>query len=51
MSKKDKKIINNKLNNNILNAQDYSSNLWYNDILMEGNYWDDYIGEDDDGDG
>ncbi|MHA1954086.1 MAG: right-handed parallel beta-helix repeat-containing protein [Candidatus Heimdallarchaeaceae archaeon] len=25
-------------------AEDNSGNLWYNDVLLEGNYWDDWIG-------
>ena len=34
------------------NAYDTSnSNTWYNDTLQEGNYWDDYTGSDNNGDG
>jgi nitrous oxidase accessory protein NosD len=37
--------------NNALNAQDVCSNIWHDNILKEGNYWDDYTGNDTDGDG
>lgn len=33
------------------NAYDEGINLWYKATLCEGNYWDDYMGEDNDGDG
>jgi parallel beta-helix repeat protein len=34
------------------NAIDHSgTNIWYNEELKEGNYWDDYTGKDVDGDG
>ena len=38
--------------NNIENAQDTSNggNFWYNDDLKKGNYWDDYTGNDNNGD-
>jgi len=32
--------------NNTQNAYDECSNIWYNESLQQGNYWDDYIGED-----
>ncbi len=41
----------NNLMDNALNAYDRSDNAWYDQNLMEGNYWDDYNGTDDDGDG
>jgi parallel beta-helix repeat protein len=37
--------------NNTINAQDSGTNFWYNSSLKEGNYWSDYIGEDNNGDG
>jgi len=33
------------------NAIDEGFNLWYRPLTQEGNYWDDYDGEDSDGDG
>ncbi len=33
------------------NAKDYALNLWYKPILRKGNYWDDYTGVDNNGDG
>jgi parallel beta-helix repeat protein len=42
----------NNFKDNNKNAVDYGiTNTWYNTALKEGNYWDDYIGNDDDGDG
>lgn len=38
-------------NNSGLNARDGGVNYWYNPILKQGNYWDDYDGVDADGDG
>jgi parallel beta-helix repeat protein len=40
---------NNLIENEIDNAYDISANIWDNG--KEGNYWDDYIGEDNNGDG
>jgi len=37
--------------NNGQNAIDDETNTWYNSILQEGNYWDDYTGGDCQGDG
>lgn len=38
--------------NNSLNAYDPTENsLWYNPKIKNGNYWDDYNGTDEDGDG
>jgi len=42
---------NNLINNNQNAFDDKSANYWYNEVLLEGNYYDDYSGEDDDGDG
>ena len=36
---------------NIYNARDECNNTWDNDYLSGGNYWDDYNGTDNDGDG
>jgi len=44
-------IYHNNLINNELNAYDADSNLWYNTTLQEGNYWSDYTGSDNNGDG
>ncbi len=44
-------IYHNNLINNTQNAYDEGSNTWYNSTLLEGNFWDDYTGVDDDGDG
>ncbi|UCD12945.1 MAG: PKD domain-containing protein, partial [Thermoplasmatales archaeon] len=41
-------------NNNIgntQNANDDGTNTWHNSTLQQGNYWNDYTGEDSDGDG
>ena len=42
-------IYHNMFMNNTINADDESSNRWFS--YNEGNYWDDYPGQDDDGDG
>lgn len=42
-------IYHNMFMNNTVNADDESSNRW--STYEEGNYWDDYPGQDDDGDG
>ena len=39
------------INNANCNAYDEGENMWYNSSLEEGNYWDDYRGDDNDGDG
>lgn len=45
-------IYHNNLIDNNQNAYDDESEIyWYNDQLLEGNYFDDYSGTDDDGDG
>jgi len=44
-------IYHNNIINNNQNTYDDSSNTWYNVSLQEGNYYDDYIGIDSDGDG
>jgi len=44
-------IYHNNLMNSTLNAIDDGSNNWDNEYPSGGNYWDDYIGEDYDGDG
>jgi parallel beta-helix repeat protein len=43
---------NNLFNNSVDNAWDSSeNNIWFNSTLQEGNYYDDYIGIDEDDDG
>jgi parallel beta-helix repeat protein len=42
---------NNFKENSYKNAYDYYTNFWYNEVLGHGNYWDDYDGIDEDGDG
>jgi len=43
---------NNFLRNDIMNARDNCTNIWYTDENpVGGNYWDDYTGEDQNGDG
>jgi len=37
--------------NNTINAQDWGENTWDNGYPSGGNFWDDYTGEDKDGDG
>jgi len=44
-------LYHNNLINNLINAFDGGTNTWYNTTLQEGNYWDDYIGSDSNGDG
>jgi len=44
-------IYHNNLINNIQNAYDDEANTWDNGYPSGGNYWDDYTGEDADGDG
>jgi len=46
-------IYHNNFFNNTVNAYDVNSNnvTWYNPAFQEGNYYDDYNGEDSDGDG
>ena len=44
-------IYKNIFKNNNQNAQDSSSNLWYDPEEKKGNYWDDYEGKDSNGDG
>ena len=44
-------IYHNNFINNTQNAYDECNNTWYSATHQEGNYWDDYTGEDDDGDG
>jgi parallel beta-helix repeat protein len=36
---------------NEMHAFDRSFNTWYNEEIQQGNYWDDYNGVDEDGDG
>jgi len=44
-------IYTNNFINNTINAHDECNNIWYNSVLMEGNYWSDYNGTDANGDG
>jgi Periplasmic copper-binding protein (NosD) len=44
-------IYHNNLFNNGQNAKDTDSNSWYNATINEGNYYDDYTGEDTNDDG
>lgn len=44
-------IYHNNLINNTLNGYDECNNFWYNSTFQEGNYYDDYYGNDADGDG
>ncbi len=44
-------IYHNNIFNNAGNAYDNGTNEWYNITLHEGNYWDDYTGEDNNHDG
>lgn len=43
-------IYTNNFINNPISAHDECNNIWYNDMLSRGNYWDDYNGTDSDGD-
>ena len=47
----DNEIYHNNIVNNTQQANDDSTNNWDNDYPSGGNYWDDYNGTDDDGDG
>jgi len=47
----DNTIYHNNFFNNTQTAYDQFSNEWDNDYPSGGNYWDDYTGEDNDGDG
>ena len=42
---------NNFKENSYENAYDWHPNFWYSELLGHGNYWDDYTGIDEDGDG
>ena len=44
-------IYHNNFMNNFVHAADDGSNLWCDATYSEGNYWDDYIGSDYNGDG
>ena len=42
---------NNFINNSKIHADDLvDGNNWYNDVIKEGNYWDDYVGTDENND-
>jgi parallel beta-helix repeat protein len=47
----DYNIYHNNINNNTPNSIDLSSNIWNDSYPSGGNYWDDYNGADNDGDG
>ena len=47
----DNAIYHNNFVNNTQHAYDEDDNTWYNETLHEGNYWDDYTGDDNDSDG
>lgn len=44
-------IFHNNFLDNTQNARDDNTNTWYNSTLKHGNYWDDYTGKDNNGDG
>jgi parallel beta-helix repeat protein len=44
-------IYNNNIYDNTQNGEDDGTNTWYSSMLEQGNYWDDYTGNDGDGDG
>jgi len=44
-------IYHNNFLDNTQNARDDNTNTWYNSTLKHGNYWDDYAGKDNNGDG
>jgi len=44
-------IYNNNIYDNTQNGNDDGTNTWYSSMLEQGNYWDDYTGSDNDGDG
>jgi parallel beta-helix repeat protein len=50
-SEMDGLFFHNNLFNNTVNAYDIGVNTWYNPNIHEGNYYDDYTGEDTNGDG
>jgi parallel beta-helix repeat protein len=47
----DNDIYFNNFNENNFSAYDENTNNWYDTVLQHGNYWSDYTGEDNDGDG
>ena len=47
----DNHMYHNNLIDNIINAYDNENNIWDNGYPSGGNYWDDYTGEDNNGDG
>ncbi len=50
-SSKNNTLYHNNFIKNTLNAEDFLNNTWDNGYPSGGNYWDDYNGTDDDGDG
>jgi len=50
-SSNNNEIYKNNIYDNSQNGRDDGTNTWYTSVDEQGNYWDDYSGDDDDGDG
>ncbi|KYK31064.1 MAG: hypothetical protein AYK22_02645 [Thermoplasmatales archaeon SG8-52-3] len=50
-SSNNNEIYNNNIYDNTQNGIDDGTNTWYSSILEQGNYWDDYTGDDNNWDG